>query len=227
VLFMWMGGFAPACVHAQQSPAAAAAPQQGMPAADMNGVRILVLDVELDVSDPQQTMILANRMREQIQSLGKFEVVTRQELEQVRIGHPATPPDCGLPQCSLSLAKGVPTPQVVSVHIVHSSDRLWRVTASLSDLPTGDMVRSVTFEHQGNFESFRDFGTRDLAEALLRGGAPRIGRMTPGTEPIEPQPEPASASGAAPAQAPKWVWWVLWVLCGWAGGTCHAPTFSD
>jgi hypothetical protein len=206
------GACAPARFHAEDPPAPQVAASSDTLAPDPSRTRILVLNLDAEDTTVAQTQLLTEALREQIPRVGPYIVVTGQELEAVRKGQRGAQPTCDGGDCLGTSEHRILAPRTVSVHVQRINNRLWRVTGSLNDAATGDVIGAVTFEHAGAFDSLRDSGTRDLAETLLGGPTNARGSMRFG---LQPETSPSASSSTSPSglsKVPKWVWLILLVL---------------
>jgi hypothetical protein len=146
---------------------------------------VAVLDLDALGASKNQVAAVSERLREELLATGQYRIVDRAQMDKVLEEQALQQTGCTSQECAVQVGRILGVRKLITGKVNRVEAGLWLISCSMIDAESAEVVRAVSFQHQGDFGS------------LLAEGAPQlVGKLTD-------NPGAVSASTRAPARGAK------------------------
>ncbi|HKJ00541.1 MAG TPA: DUF2380 domain-containing protein [bacterium] len=146
--------------------ASVAAQTVAAPAAQPTKEQLAVLDFDAIGATREQGAVLTNQLRSELLKTGRFTMVNRAQLNKILEELALQQQLCTQKECAVQVGKLLGVRQIVTGTVTKVTDTLWQVSATLTNVETGEILRQEVVNHAGDFGSLFLSGMANVARKL-------------------------------------------------------------
>lgn len=150
-----------------------ARPVAAQPAAGPARELVAVLDLDALGASKNQVSAVSERLREELLATGRYRLVDRGQLDKVMEEQALQQTGCTTQECAVQVGRILGVRKLITGKVNRVEAGLWLISSSLIDVESAEIIRVVSFQHQGDFKSLLADGAPQLVGKLLEGGGAR------------------------------------------------------
>jgi hypothetical protein len=127
---------------------------------------VAVLDLDSVNASAPQVSVSSERLRQELLNSGSFRIVDRGQMTKILDEQSLQQTGCTSQECAVQVGKVLGVRKLVVGKLTKVEDSFWVVSAALVDVESGETVRVVSADVDGNFRKLLDSGIGELAARL-------------------------------------------------------------